>query len=174
MIYAIGERTPMRDPAQTYVAPTAVIIGNVALEPAASVWWGAVLRGDNELITIGRGSNVQDNCVLHTDPGYPLVIGPEVTVGHLAMLHGCSIGEGSLVGIGAVVLNGARIGKHCLLGARTFVAEGKEIPDGSIVLGMPGRIVGQVTEKHLAMMRGAALSYQRRWPEYQRQLRTAE
>jgi carbonic anhydrase/acetyltransferase-like protein (isoleucine patch superfamily) len=170
MLYALGEQRPEIAAEDCYVAPTAVLIGSVRLAPGASVWWGAVLRGDNEPISLGRGSNVQDNCVLHTDPGFPLELGPDVTVGHMAMLHGCSIGEGSLVGIGAVVLNGAKIGRNCLIGAKSFVAEGKEIPDGSIVLGMPGRIIGQVTDKHLQMMRGAANSYQRRGPEYRQQL----
>ncbi len=127
-----------------WIAPTAVVIGKVKLERNASVWWNAVLRGDNELITIGAGSNVQDGCVMHTDPGYPLVIGKDVTVGHLAMLHGCTIGDNSLVGIGAVILNGAKIGRNCLIGAKALIAEGKEIPDNSMVLGAPGRVVRQV------------------------------
>ena len=110
-----------------WIAPTAVLIGNIKLQRNASVWWNAVLRGDNELITIGENSNVQDGCVLHTDPGFPLTIGKDVTVGHLVMLHGCTIGDGSLVGIGSVILNGARIGRNCLIGAKAFIGEGKEI-----------------------------------------------
>jgi carbonic anhydrase/acetyltransferase-like protein (isoleucine patch superfamily) len=149
-----------------WVAPTAALIGRVRLHDGASVWFGAVLRGDNEPIEIGPGSNVQDNCVLHTDPGFPLTIGAEVTVGHLAMLHGCTIGDGTLVGMGAMILNGARIGRHCLIGAKAFVGEGKEIPEGSVVLGMPGKVVGAVTERHRQMMAAACASYRRRAPLY--------
>lgn len=149
-----------------WVAPTAVLIGKVRLEADASVWWGAVLRGDNELITVGRGSNVQDGCVCHTDPGCPLTIGPNVTVGHLAMLHGCAIGEGSLIGIGAVVLNGARIGRNCLIGAKALIPEGKEIPDNSLVMGMPGKIVGEVRPEQVERMRAGTAKYVRNWQRY--------
>jgi carbonic anhydrase/acetyltransferase-like protein (isoleucine patch superfamily) len=149
-----------------WVAPTAVLIGRVRLEHAASVWWGAVLRGDNEPITVGRGSNVQDGCVLHTDPGFPLAIGPYVTVGHLAMLHGCTIGEGSLIGIGAVILNGAVIGRNCLIGARALIAEGKQIPDGSLVMGMPGKVVGEVRPEQALRIRQGAEKYIQNWRRY--------
>lgn len=149
-----------------WIAPTAVLIGKVRLETDASVWWGAVLRGDNELITVGRGSNVQDGCVLHTDPGFPLVIGADVTVGHLAMLHGCTIGEGSLIGIGAVILNGARIGRNCLIGAKALVPEGKEIPDNSLVMGMPGKIVGEVRPEQRERMRQGTAKYVQNWRRY--------
>lgn len=149
-----------------WIAPTAVTIGKVRLERDASVWWGAVLRGDNELITVGQGSNVQDGCVLHTDPGFPLTIGPYVTVGHMAMLHGCTIGEGSLVGIGAVILNGARIGRNCLIGAKALIAEGKEIPDNSLVMGMPGKIVGEVRPEQAERIRRGTLKYVRNWQRY--------
>src|SRR5918912_821451 len=125
----------------------------------ASVWWGAVLRGDNELITVGRGSNVQDNCVLHTDPGFPLTIGPEVTVGHLAMLHGCTIGEGTLVGIGAVILNGAKVGRNCLIGAKALIAEGKTIPDNALVMGVPGKVVGEVRPEQVERLRASSVAY---------------
>lgn len=135
-----------------WVAPTAVLIGRCRLLAGASVWWGAVLRGDNEWITIGEGSNVQDGCVMHTDPGCPLDIGPNVTIGHLAMLHGCSIGEGALIGIGATILNNAKIGKRCLIGAGTLIAEGKEIPDDSLVMGAPGKIIKDVTPEQAARM----------------------
>ena len=128
MHYALGPHELETADAEHWIAPNAVLVGKVRLETDASVWFGAVLRGDNELITVGRGSNVQEGCVLHTDPGYPLVIGPEVTIGHMAMLHGCTIGEGSLIGIGAVILNG-RIGRNCLIGAKALIAENKEIPD---------------------------------------------
>ena len=156
-----------------WVAPTAVLIGKVRLEHEASVWWNAVLRGDNELITVGRGSNVQDGCVLHTDPGYPLTIGAQVTVGHLAMLHGCTIGEGSLIGIGAVVLNGARIGRNCLIGAKALIAEGKEIPDGSLVIGMPGKIMGEVRPEQAQRMRAGTAKYVANWRRYAAHLRQA-
>lgn len=171
MLYALGEHAPSTEDDRWYVAPTAALIGRVRLGSEASVWFGAVLRGDNEPILVGRGSNVQDNCVLHTDPGFALTIGAEVTVGHLAMLHGCTIGDGSLIGMGAMILNGARIGRRCLIGAKSFVGEGKEIPDGSVVLGMPGKVVGQVTGKHLAMIEAACLSYRRRWPQFKAGLR---
>ncbi|RAK60280.1 gamma carbonic anhydrase family protein [Phenylobacterium hankyongense] len=149
-----------------YVAPTACLIGDVRLGPRSSVWFGAVLRGDNEPITIGAGGNVQDNSVLHADPGFPLVLEDNVSVGHLAMLHGCHVGAGSLIGIGAVVLNGARIGRNCLVSAKALVPEGFEVPDNSIVRGVPGRIAGEVSERHLAMMARAAQSYQVRIRRY--------
>ncbi len=151
---------------QYWIAPNAVVIGKCRLEADASVWWGAVLRGDNELITVGRGSNVQDNCVLHTDPGFPLTIGPNVTVGHLAMLHGCVIGEGSLIGIGAVILNGARIGRNCLIGSKAFIAENKEIPDNSVVMGIPGKVVGEVKPEQLERMYGGTAKYVANWRRY--------
>ncbi len=157
-----------------WVASTAVLIGKVRLEHDASVWWNAVLRGDNELITVGRGSNVQDGCVLHTDPGYPLTIGADVTVGHLAMLHGCSIGEGSLIGIGAVILNGAVIGQNCLIGAKALIAEGKKIPDNSLVMGMPGKIVGEVRPEQATRMRSGTHKYVMNWKRYRAGLLPAD
>jgi len=120
-----------------YVAPGAQLMGNVEMEAGSSVWFGAVLRGDNDLIKIGARSNIQDNSVLHTDPGMPLTIGEGVTVGHQVMLHGCSIGDNTLIGIGSTILNGTKIGKNCIIGAHTLIAEGKDIPDGSLVIGMP-------------------------------------
>ncbi|WP_419759850.1 gamma carbonic anhydrase family protein [Acidisoma sp.] len=149
-----------------WIAPTATVIGRVRLGADASVWWGAVLRGDNEWITIGRGSNVQDNAVLHTDPGFPLEVGDNVTVGHQAMLHGCTIGEGSLIGIGAVVLNGARIGRNCLVGAMAFIGEGKEIPDNSLVKGIPGKVVGDLAAEQAARMHAGTAHYVRNWRRY--------
>src|SRR5690606_5056411 len=129
----------------SWVAPNAAVIGKVRLEAGASVWINAVLRGDNELIHIGENSNVQDGTVMHTDMGWPLTLGKGVTVGHNAMLHGCSVGDHSLIGIGAVILNGAKIGKHCIIGANTLIAEGKEIPDGSLVVGSPGKVVRELS-----------------------------
>ncbi|MFW5881521.1 MAG: gamma carbonic anhydrase family protein, partial [Roseicyclus sp.] len=140
MIYALDGIAPEID-VDTWVAPDANLIGRVVLEAGASVWFCATLRGDNEEIRIGAGSNVQENCVMHTDMGYPLTVGANCTIGHKAMLHGCTIGEGSLVGMGATILNGARIGACCLIGAGALIPEGKEIPDGSLVLGMPGKVV---------------------------------
>jgi len=128
-----------------YVAPGAQLMGNVEMEAGSSVWFGAVLRGDNDLIKIGARSNIQDNSVLHTDPGMPLTIGEGVTVGHQVMLHGCSIGDNTLIGIGSTILNGTKIGKNCIIGAHTLIAEGKDIPDGSLVIGSPGRVVNAVS-----------------------------
>ena len=144
MEYALGDVRITTAGDAYWIAPTAVVIGKVKLEQNASVWWGAVLRGDNEPITVGEGSNIQDGCVLHADPGYPLTIGKDVTVGHMAMLHGCTIGANSLIGIGAVILNGARIGSNCLIGAKALIPEGKEIPDNSLVMGAPGQIKREV------------------------------
>jgi len=170
MLYALDGIEPEIDPT-AWVAPTAVILGRCRMEARSSLWFGAVVRGDNELITIGEGSNVQESCVLHTDPGYPLTIGPEVTVGHLAMLHGCEIGEGSLVGIGATILNGARIGKRCLIGAHALIPEGKEIPDGSLVMGSPGKIVREVTDEQAARMLAGTQNYIERAKTYRDRLR---
>ncbi len=136
----------------SWVAPNAAVIGKVRLEAGASVWFNAVLRGDNELIHIGENSNVQDGTVMHTDMGWPLTLGKGVTVGHNAMLHGCSVGDHSLIGIGAVILNGAKIGKHCIIGANTLIAEGKEIPDGSLVVGSPGKVVRELSEQQKKML----------------------
>lgn len=155
-IYRLGDDSP-RLAAGAWVAETAQVIGRVALGADASVWFGAVLRGDNEWITLGARSNVQDGSVLHTDMGSPLTLGDDVTVGHQAMLHGCMVGDGSLIGIQAVVLNGARIGKACLVGAGALVTEGKEFPDGSLIVGSPAKLLRPLTEQELARMaRGAA------------------
>ena len=147
----------MRAEGEYWVADNAVVVGNVLLKQDASVWFNAVLRGDNDLITVGEGSNVQDGSILHTDPGYPLVIGPHVTIGHKVMLHGCEIGEGSLIGINSVILNGVKIGKNCIIGANALLTEGKEIPDNSMVLGSPGKVVKTLTpEQGMAIRIGAA------------------
>ncbi|WP_103333601.1 gamma carbonic anhydrase family protein [Pseudotabrizicola formosa] len=140
MIYALGDIAPVLDPS-AWIAPDANVIGRVVLEAGSSVWFGATLRGDNEVIHVGHGSNVQENCVLHTDMGYPLIIGAQCTIGHKAMLHGCTIGDGTLIGMGATVLNGAKIGPGCLIGAGALITEGKEIPAFSLVMGSPGRVV---------------------------------
>ena len=142
-----------------FVAPGAQVIGRVRLGVEASVWFNAVLRGDNELIDVGDGSNVQDGVVCHTDPGKPLTIGSNVTVGHMAILHGCTIGEGSLIGMGAVVLNGARIGPRCLIGANALITEGKEIPEGSLVMGQPGKVVRALSDAEMAGLAESARRY---------------
>jgi carbonic anhydrase/acetyltransferase-like protein (isoleucine patch superfamily) len=142
-----------------WVADNAVVLGNVLLCQDASVWFNAVLRGDTELITVGEGSNVQDGSVLHTDLGYPINIGAHVTIGHKVMLHGCDIGEGSLVGINSVVLNGAKIGKNCLIGANALITEGKVIPDNSMVMGSPGKVVKTLSEEQGALIRMGAKHY---------------
>jgi len=142
-----------------YVAPNAQVMGNVEMKIGSSVWFGAVLRGDNDLIKIGTRSNIQDNSVLHTDHGYPLTIGEGVTVGHRVMLHGCTIGDNTLIGIGSTILNGTKIGKNCIIGAHTLIAEGKDIPDGSLVIGSPGRVVKSLTEPQIAMLKMSAEVY---------------
>ncbi|MET4126943.1 gamma carbonic anhydrase family protein [Roseovarius sp. MBR-6] len=158
-IYALDGHAPQLDP-ETWVAPDANIIGKVVLEAGASVWFGCTLRGDNEVIHVGAGTNVQEHTVMHTDMGYPLVIGAGCTIGHKVMLHGCTIGENTLVGMGATVLNGARIGRDCLIGAGALVTEGKEIPDGSLVMGAPGRVVRALDAAAIAGLRAAAQHYQ--------------
>lgn len=170
MIYTLDGVAPRTEEDAFWVAPTAVVIGDVVLGRDASVWWGAVIRGDNERITLGEGSNVQENCVLHTDMGYPLEIGPHVTVGHQATLHGCTVGEGTLIGMGAVVLNGARIGRNCVIGAKALVSENKVIPDNAVVLGVPGRVVGEVTEAQAQMTRLGAAHYVENWKRFRRGL----
>ena len=143
-----------------WVAPDANIIGRVVLEDAASVWFASTLRGDNEEIRIGAGSNLQENVVCHTDPGFPLTVGAGCTIGHKVMLHGCTIGDNSLIGMGATILNGARIGRDCLIGAGALITEGKEIPDGSLVMGMPGKVVRQLDAAAIEDLRQSALRYQ--------------
>lgn len=166
MIYALDGVRVETAGDDYWIAPTAVLIGRVKLERNASVWWNAVLRGDNEPITIGENANIQDGCVLHTDPGFPLTVGRNVTVGHLAMLHGCTIGEGSLIGIGSVILNGARIGRNCLIGAKALIIEGKDIPDNAVVLGAPGKVVRTVTPEQAEAMAHGAAHYVRNWQRY--------
>ena len=158
-----GKRPTFEDENDCWIAPTAVVIGNVHIAKGASVWWGCTIRGDNELITIGEGAQVQDGSVLHTDPGFPLTLEKNSSVGHMAMLHGCTVGEGSLVGIGAVVLNGAKIGKNCLVGAKAFVREGMEVEEGSMVLGIPGKVVRKLGEEQIAGINRTAFHYQENW-----------
>lgn len=158
-IYELDGNRPDISSDGCWVAPTAVLVGKVILKARSSVWFGAVLRGDNEPILIGEDSNVQDNTVMHTDMGFPLTVGKGVTIGHQAMLHGCTIGDYSLIGIGATVMNGARIGKNCIIGAHALVTEGKQIPDGSIVMGAPGKIVKQIPEGTDEMLKASAEHY---------------
>lgn len=158
MLYEL-DGTAVKAEGEYWVADSAVVVGNVLLKQNASVWYNAVIRGDNDLITIGEGSNVQDGSVLHTDPGFPLTIGPHVTIGHKVMLHGCDIGEGSLIGINAVVLNGAKIGKNCIIGANALITEGKVIPDNSMVMGSPGKVVKTLTDEQAAGIRLGAAHY---------------
>ena len=163
-VYNLGDVAPELPGEDEYwIAPNAAVIGRVILKRNASVWWGATLRGDNDPITIGEGSNIQDGSVLHTDTGSPLTIGANVTVGHLVMLHGCTIGDNSLVGIGSIILNGAKIGKNCLIGANCLITEGKEIPDNSLVMGSPGKVVRELSPEHVALLAYSAQSYVERW-----------
>ncbi len=158
MIYELDGIAPEIHP-EAWVAPGAHVMGRVVLGAGASVWFGAALRGDNEPITVGQDTNIQENCVLHTDMGYPLVIGAFCTIGHKAMLHGCTIGEGSLIGMGATVLNGAKIGRGCLIGAGALVTEGKEIPDGALVMGAPGKVVRMLDAAARARLLQSAAGY---------------
>jgi len=167
--YRLGQSQVEAHP-QSWVAPNATLIGKVQLDAGASVWFNVVMRGDNELIHIGENSNVQDGSVLHTDMGHPLSLGTGVTVGHKAMLHGCVVGDYSLIGINAVILNGVRIGRHCIIGANTLVPEGKEIPDGSLVIGSPGKVVRALTDEQKKMLEASAAHYVQNAQRYARDL----
>ncbi|ATP43541.1 gamma carbonic anhydrase family protein [Pseudomonas putida] len=169
MKYRLGDLRVDSHPT-SWIAPNATVIGNVRLQARASVWFGVVLRGDNELIDIGEDSNVQDGTVMHTDMGSPLTLGKGVTVGHNAMLHGCTVGDYSLIGINAVILNGARIGKHCIIGANALIPEGKEIPDGSLVMGSPGKVVRELSEQQMRLIEAGAAHYVHNAQRYARDL----
>ena len=161
MFYKLDDHSPQVPASGDYwVAPDANLIGQVILQEASSVWFGATLRGDNEPIIVGAGSNIQENAVLHTDMGCPLTIGAGCTIGHKAMLHGCTIGEGTLIGMGATILNNAVIGKGCLIGANALITEGKVIPDGVMVLGSPGKVIRELTEEELRGLEASAHGYQ--------------
>jgi carbonic anhydrase/acetyltransferase-like protein (isoleucine patch superfamily) len=168
-IYRLGEDTPTIA-ASAYVASEATVIGKVTVAEQVSIWPGAVIRGDNDTIEIGAGSNVQDGAVLHVDPGYPLRIGAQVTIGHQAMLHGCTIGDGSLIGIQAVVMNGAVVGRECLIGAGTLVPEGKSYGDRKLILGTPAKVIRELTDEDIKKMRRAAPGYVRRQEMYKKKL----
>jgi carbonic anhydrase/acetyltransferase-like protein (isoleucine patch superfamily) len=169
-LYQLGDDAP-RLHETAWVADSAQVIGRVELAENASIWFGTVIRGDNELIRIGRNSNVQDNSTLHTDAGIPLTLGDNVTVGHQVVLHGCQIGDGSLVGIGAVVLNGAKIGRNCLVGAGSLVTEGKEFPDNSMILGSPAKVVRTFTPEQVAAFQHGAAHYVHNAQRYRTQLK---
>lgn len=166
-LYTLDGITPRTPGAgKFWVAPNATVIGNVEIEEDASIWWNAVLRGDLDVIRIGKGCNIQDGAVLHADPGFPLTLGENATVGHLAMVHGCTVGAGALIGIGAIVLNGAVIGDECLVGAGALVPEGKIFPPRSLILGSPGRVARTLGEEDIARLRKTAKGYQDRWKRY--------
>ena len=173
MIYQLGDDRVQAE-GDYWVAETAAVMGKVLLKQDATVWWNAVLRGDNELITVGEGSNVQDGSVLHTDPGFPLTIGPHVTIGHKVMLHGCTIGDNSLIGINSVILNGAKIGKNCLIGANSLVTEGKEIPDGSLVMGSPAKVIKQLSEEQQQGLIASAETYVKNFKRFKAEMKPDE
>ncbi|MDJ0630381.1 MAG: gamma carbonic anhydrase family protein [Rhodobacter sp.] len=174
-IYALGPLAPsFPADGDWWVAPDANLIGQVILQGGTSVWFGATLRGDNEPITVGQGSNIQENCVLHTDMGYPLAIGANCTIGHKAMLHGCTIEDGVLVGMGATVLNGAVIGASCLIGANALITEDKRIPPGSLVMGSPGKVVRPLDEAAKQRLIASALHYQEKMRRYRTGLSPVE
>jgi len=165
--YRLGDKEPtLPVDGEYWIAPNAVVAGNVILKKNASVWFGAVLRGDNEAITVGENSNIQDNSVCHTDMGSPLTIGDNVTIGHMVMLHGCVIGDGALIGIGSVVLNGAKIGRNCLVGANALITEGKEFPDNVMILGSPARVVRELPPEQAARMGAGAMHYVQNWKRF--------
>ena len=169
MLYALDNKRPQMGD-DVFVAPTASVIGDVVLGEHVSIWFNAVLRGDNDTITIGEGSNIQDGSILHVDEGAPINVGQRVTIGHKVMLHGCHVGDDSLIGMNAVVLNNAVIGKNCLIGANALVTEGMQIPDGSLVLGSPAKIIKPVSDAALEMMRAGAQSYVDKIDVYKNQL----
>ena len=170
MIYNLGDRKVEIRTDDYFIADNATVIGSVVLEQNASIWFNAVLRGDNDVITVGENSNVQDGSVLHTDGGFPLTIGKNVTIGHKVMLHGCVIGDNSLIGINAVVLNGAKIGKNFLIGANALIPEGKVIPDGSLVMGSPGKVVREMTADQIKGLELSALHYVENFKRYKKEL----
>ncbi len=173
MIYQLDDRRPVFQ-GEYYVAPNAAVIGSVVMGPNSSVWWNCTLRGDNDLITLGENVNVQDGSVIHTDHGTPVVLERNVSIGHIVMLHGCTIGENSLIGIGAIILDKAVIGKNCLIGAGTIVTPNKVIPDGSLVLGAPGRVVRSLTPEQIAQNTWIAQHYVERSARYRRGLKPIE
>jgi carbonic anhydrase/acetyltransferase-like protein (isoleucine patch superfamily) len=168
-IYSLEDVRP-QIAADAWIADNATIIGSVVVESKASIWFNCLLRGDRDLITIGEGTNIQDGSVLHTDPGIRLTVGRNVTVGHMVMLHGCDIGDGALIGIGSIILNRATIGKHCLIGANTLIPEGKSIPDRSLVMGSPGKIVRELSDQEVERILLTAAHYVENGQRYRQQL----
>jgi len=171
VIYSLGDLKVEFHGDDWFIADNATVIGSVVLKQNASIWFNAVVRGDNDVITIGENSNIQDGSILHTDPGILLTVGRDVTVGHLAMLHGCTIGDGSLIGIKSLIMNRAVIGKNCLIGANSLIPEGKVIPDGSLVMGAPGKVVRALTEAEIAQLPMAAGRYVQNFKRFKRDLR---
>lgn len=168
-VYALGDKRPRLDPT-AWVAPNATVIGDVRLAKDVSIWWNAVIRGDNDPITIGEATNIQDGSVLHTDEGVPLTLGAGVTVGHMVMLHGCTIGDNSLIGIGSIILNGARIGRNSIVGANTLIPEGKEYPDGVLIVGSPGKVVRELPPETFERLKASAAHYVGNAARYSRDL----
>lgn len=174
-LYALGELVPQTPgPGSFWIAPGAHVIGDVRLGRDVGIWFGAVLRGDKEPLTIGDGSNIQEHVMIHADPGFPVRIGAGVTVGHRAIVHGCTIGDGTLIGMGATVLNGARIGSNCLIGAGALVTEGKDIPDGALVMGSPAKVVRMLGDEGRAGLRRPAEAYVQNWRRFARELRVID
>ncbi len=173
MKYSLGDRK-ITCKGDYWIAPNSVVSGSVVLENNASVWFNCVVRADNDVITIGENSQLQDGCVLHVDPGFPITLGRNVSVGHMAMLHGCTVGDGTLIGIKSVILNGAKIGRNCLIGANSLIAEGKEIPDGSLVIGSPGKVVRQLSAEEIARINGASDHYVQKFKRYKTEWRPDE
>lgn len=171
-IFTLGDKKPQLGN-DVWIAPNATVIGDVRLADNVSIWWNAVLRGDNDPISIGPGSNIQDGSVLHTDEGIPMHIGADVTVGHLVMLHGCTVGDGSLIGIGSVVLNRAVIGKNCIVGANTLIPEGKVFPDRVLIVGSPGKVVRELTDEEVAKLKKSAEHYVSNAGRYRTRLKEA-
>ena len=171
MIYELdGKKPKMRDE-NYWIADNATVIGDVFLDTDASIWFNCVVRGDNEPISIGKGSNIQEGSIIHTDPGFKCTIGNNVTVGHMAMLHGCEIGDGSLIGINSVILNGAKIGKNCIIGAKALITENKEIPDNSLVVGSPGKVIRKLTNDEIQAIEKNAIRYQDNWKKYSKSIK---
>ncbi len=170
-VYDLGEKRPILPPEGEYwIAPNAEVMGAVTLKRNASIWFGCTLRGDNSPLVVGENSNVQDGSVLHTDEGIPVLLGANVTIGHMVMLHGCTVGDGSLIGIGSVILNGAKIGRGCLVGARSLITENKEFPDRSKIMGSPARVVGELSEEESKRLELSAAHYVGNWRRYVRDL----